>query len=189
MESLWNLSAGQFTGAALALGALLMEGLTPDQQAQLGNLLMLTGQMMVTYSAQILFLQSRWPPGTGGYPGTVGTAAPPAGGSGTVLCSPIPLRGRIWYTVLLREGPLIPLHHLAAGRGLQEVSSMADLSRDPRFAQYARLIVEGGCNLHPGQEVVLSAPVACGEFVHLAVRQCYQSGASDVVVLYQRSGR
>ena len=61
---------------------------------------------------------------------------------------------------------------------------MADLSRDPRFAQYARLIVEGGCNLHPGQEVVLSAPVACGEFVHLLVRQCYQSGASDVVVLY-----
>ena len=61
MESLWNLSAGQFTGAALALGALLTEGLTPDQQAQLGNLLMLTGQMMVTYSAQILFLQSRWP--------------------------------------------------------------------------------------------------------------------------------
>ena len=61
---------------------------------------------------------------------------------------------------------------------------MADLSRDPRFSQYARLIVEGGCNLHPGQEVVLSAPVACGEFVRLLVRQCYQSGASDVVVLY-----
>ena len=61
---------------------------------------------------------------------------------------------------------------------------MADLSRDPRFAQYARLIVEGGCNLHPGQEVVLSAPVACGEFVRLLVRQCYQSGASDVGVRY-----
>ena len=95
MESLWNLSAGQFTGAALALGALLMEGLTPDQQAQLGNLLMPDdGHLFGADSLPPVPLS----PGTGGYPGTVGTAAPPAGGSGTVLCSPIPLRGRIWYT-------------------------------------------------------------------------------------------
>ena len=61
MESWWNYSPDRAVTLALALGGLLMEGLDADRQAQLGNLLMLTGQLMVTWSAQAILLQSRCP--------------------------------------------------------------------------------------------------------------------------------
>ena len=61
MEPWWTYPPHRASAAALALGLALMEGLDADQQAQLGNLLMLTGQLMVTWSAQALLLQSRCP--------------------------------------------------------------------------------------------------------------------------------
>ena len=61
MDPWWDYSPDRASAAALALGFLLMEGLDAGRQAQLGNLLMLTGQLMVTWSAQALLLQSRCP--------------------------------------------------------------------------------------------------------------------------------
>jgi len=49
---------------------------------------------------------------------------------------------------------------------------------------YARLIVEVGCNVQPGQDFGISAYVEHAPFVHRVVREGYAAGARHVDVLY-----
>lgn len=54
-----------------------------------------------------------------------------------------------------------------------------------RLEAYARLIVEKGLNLDPGQEVVVKAGLDQPEFVELVVAECYRCGASKVQVEWE----
>lgn len=53
---------------------------------------------------------------------------------------------------------------------------------DQRFKNYARLVVEKGVNVQPGEPVVINAPVHAVEFVRLLAEYAYEKGASDIVM-------
>ncbi|MDR2587089.1 MAG: aminopeptidase [Coriobacteriales bacterium] len=53
-----------------------------------------------------------------------------------------------------------------------------------RLTAYARLIIRAGCNLQPGQELLLSASTDCVEFARLLVAEAYQQGARHVTVRF-----
>ena len=48
------------------------------------------------------------------------------------------------------------------------------------LAKYANLLVKGGCNLQPGQELYVSADVSQAQLVRLVVAAAYEAGASNV---------
>lgn len=48
--------------------------------------------------------------------------------------------------------------------------------------KYARLIVRTGCNLHPGQELYITASVETAAFTRLVVEEAYRAGAREVTV-------
>jgi aminopeptidase len=50
--------------------------------------------------------------------------------------------------------------------------------------KYARTIIQAGCNLQPGQELLLSASIDCVEFVRLLVAEAYEQGARHVTVRF-----
>ena len=54
----------------------------------------------------------------------------------------------------------------------------------PQIERYAKLIVEKGVNVKPGQELVVSAPVESAAFVRLLVRCGYEAGAGHVTVIW-----
>lgn len=51
-----------------------------------------------------------------------------------------------------------------------------------RLARYAELVIRSGCNLKPGQELLLSASVDCVEFARLLTAEAYAQGARHVTV-------
>lgn len=50
------------------------------------------------------------------------------------------------------------------------------------FRKYAQLAVKVGVNLHPGQDVVITASTSTADFVTEVVRVCYEQGASSVTI-------
>lgn len=54
----------------------------------------------------------------------------------------------------------------------------------PQIERYAKLIVEKGVNVKPGQELVINAPVESAAFVRLLVRCGYEAGAGHVTVIW-----
>ena len=50
--------------------------------------------------------------------------------------------------------------------------------------KYAHLLVRGGCNIQPGQELYVSADVSQAPLVRLIVAQAYDAGASNVTTYF-----
>lgn len=51
--------------------------------------------------------------------------------------------------------------------------------------KYARLVVQVGANLQPGQVAVISAPAERADFTALVAEECWKAGAEDVLVLFR----
>ena len=45
-----------------------------------------------------------------------------------------------------------------------------------KFEEYARLLVEVGINVQPGQELIISCPVDCAWFARLCAKAAYAVG-------------
>lgn len=57
-------------------------------------------------------------------------------------------------------------------------------SFEERLHRYARLVILGGINLQPGQEIIIGADVAEAPFVRLLTEEAYKAGAVNVLVTY-----
>lgn len=55
---------------------------------------------------------------------------------------------------------------------------------EPRMALYAKLLVQEGLGVVPGQEVVVQAPVEAYRFVRTVVERAYEAGAGHVTVIW-----
>jgi len=53
---------------------------------------------------------------------------------------------------------------------------------EAKLKEYAKLLVEVGCNVQKGQTLVLSAPVECAAFARLCASAAYDAGAREVVL-------
>jgi aminopeptidase len=53
-----------------------------------------------------------------------------------------------------------------------------------QLERYAQLIIRSGCNLQPGQELLLSASTDCIEFARIITAEAYQQGARHVTVRF-----
>ncbi len=53
---------------------------------------------------------------------------------------------------------------------------------DPRFTEYARLLVEVGLNVQKGQTLVIACPVECAWFARLCAKSAYAVGCREVVM-------
>ncbi len=53
---------------------------------------------------------------------------------------------------------------------------------DPRFEKYAKLLIDVGINVQPGQTLVISCPVDKAEFARMLVSEAYRAGAREVVM-------
>ena len=53
---------------------------------------------------------------------------------------------------------------------------------DKRFAEYARLLVEVGVNVQPGQELLINCPVDCAWFARMCVKAAYDAGCRQVTM-------
>lgn len=53
-----------------------------------------------------------------------------------------------------------------------------------RMRAYARLIVQAGCALKPGQELFVRADIACAPFVRMVTEEAYDLGARHVTVRF-----
>ena len=53
---------------------------------------------------------------------------------------------------------------------------------DLRYQEYAKLLVEIGVNVQPGQELVLACPVECAWFGRLCAQAAYDAGAREVIL-------
>ncbi len=53
---------------------------------------------------------------------------------------------------------------------------------DPRFDKYAKLLINVGIHVQPGQTLVLNCPVDQAAFARLLVREAYSAGAREVVM-------
>ena len=54
-----------------------------------------------------------------------------------------------------------------------------------KLSEYAKLVIQVGVNLQPGQTLVLSCPVQCAGFGRMIVEEAYNAGARDVVMRWQ----
>src|SRR6478672_1845782 len=57
-------------------------------------------------------------------------------------------------------------------------------SFEERLHRYARLVILGGINLQPGQEIIIGADVSEAPFVRLLTEEAYKAGAINVLVTY-----
>lgn len=57
-------------------------------------------------------------------------------------------------------------------------------TQDQLLARYARFAVRVGCNLQPGQALLVNAPVSTAPFARLCAAEAYAAGAREVVVHY-----
>ena len=53
---------------------------------------------------------------------------------------------------------------------------------DKKLREYAKLLVEVGLNVQPGQTLVLSSPVECAYFARLCASAAYDAGCREVVM-------
>lgn len=53
-----------------------------------------------------------------------------------------------------------------------------------QLESYAKLIIRSGCNLQPGQELLLSISIDCADFARILTAQAYAQGARHVTVRY-----
>jgi len=53
---------------------------------------------------------------------------------------------------------------------------------DPRFEEYARLLVEVGINVQKGQDLVIACPVECAWFARMCAKAAYAVGCREVVM-------
>jgi len=53
-----------------------------------------------------------------------------------------------------------------------------------KLEKYAELIIKSGCNLQPGQELLLSASTDTCEFARIVTAEAYKQGASRVTVIF-----
>ena len=53
---------------------------------------------------------------------------------------------------------------------------------DLRYQEYAKLLVEIGVNVQPGQDLVLACPVECAWFGRLCAQAAYDAGAREVIL-------
>lgn len=51
-----------------------------------------------------------------------------------------------------------------------------------KLRNYAELVVKSGCNIQKGQELYITSPIDCAEFVRLVAESAYQAGAKQVTV-------
>lgn len=58
------------------------------------------------------------------------------------------------------------------------------MKNDPRFEEYAQLLITTGLNVQKGQELIISAPVEQYEFVRACSQKAYEAGAKDVTVIW-----
>ncbi len=56
------------------------------------------------------------------------------------------------------------------------------MQQEERLKEYARLVIEIGINIQPGEPVLIAAPVAAAEFVRLLAQYSYERGASDIIM-------
>jgi aminopeptidase len=59
---------------------------------------------------------------------------------------------------------------------------MTDSEFSESLLRYARLVIQKGCNIHPNQELMISADIEVIEFVRLLTEQAYLAGAKRVTV-------
>lgn len=64
-------------------------------------------------------------------------------------------------------------------------ASIAGLAK--KIERYAELAVRKGVAIQPSQELVVSGPVECADFVRLVVKKGYEAGAGHVTVLWSDS--
>jgi aminopeptidase len=60
----------------------------------------------------------------------------------------------------------------------------AQTTQTAKLIKYAQLIIRAGCNLQPGQELLLSASTDCVEFARLLTAEAYGQGARHVTVRF-----
>jgi len=53
---------------------------------------------------------------------------------------------------------------------------------EAQLKTYAKLLVETGCAFKPGQEIYITGPVECADFVRLTAQCAWELGAADVIV-------
>ena len=53
---------------------------------------------------------------------------------------------------------------------------------EEKLKEYAKLVVEVGCNVQKGQTLVLSSPVECARFARLCASAAYDAGCREVVM-------
>ena len=53
---------------------------------------------------------------------------------------------------------------------------------DPRLDKYAKLLIDVGIHVQPGQTLVINCPVEKAEFARMLVREAYRAGAREVVM-------
>jgi aminopeptidase len=61
---------------------------------------------------------------------------------------------------------------------------MPDSHFDDKLQAYAGLIIRGGCNIKPGQELLLSISTDCVEFARILTNEAYLAGARHVTVRF-----
>ena len=54
-----------------------------------------------------------------------------------------------------------------------------------KFEEYAKLLVEVGVNIQPGQNLVLSCPVECAWFARLCAKAAYAAGCREVIMKWR----
>lgn len=57
--------------------------------------------------------------------------------------------------------------------------------REIRKINYAKLLIQTGVNLQPGQRLILTVPVECADFARALARAAYEAGASEVVTVWE----
>jgi aminopeptidase len=62
--------------------------------------------------------------------------------------------------------------------------SMQDAQFATKLENYAQLIIQGGCNLQPGQDLLLAISTDCVEFARLLTAEAYKRGARQVTVRF-----
>lgn len=62
--------------------------------------------------------------------------------------------------------------------------SIAMKQLEPELKLYARLLINNGLAVQPGQEVVITAPVEAADFCRLCVKTAYERGAGHVTVIW-----
>ena len=56
---------------------------------------------------------------------------------------------------------------------------------EEKLREYAKLLIELGVNVQPGQTLVIASPVDCAHFARLCVAEAYAAGCREVVMSWK----